>query len=117
MNETEFRSNYIDAPDARRMIEAGDVSYDNGPWVHVEHKGRSLYLEVREITGETPADDHLCIDVHAFVDGQDATTAAFGMGEGVRTVLPKTGTTSHGWPSANMIVLMVGTQGTDEDGR
>jgi hypothetical protein len=55
--------------------------------------------------------DHLCVDVHSFVAGEDATAGVFGMSAGKRWALPETGTTSHGWNSANLIAVLVGEQG------
>jgi len=57
--------------------------------------------------------DHLCIDLHPFVRGQDATAGAFGMTNGHRVSFPKTGITSHGWTSAGLVAVIVGEQGTD----
>jgi hypothetical protein len=57
-------------------------------------------------------DDHLCVDIHSFVDGQDATAGVFGMGEGRRVELPETGTTSHGWNSMPLVTALIGKQGT-----
>jgi hypothetical protein len=58
--------------------------------------------------------DHLCIDVHSFVEGKDATAGVFGMSKGKRWKLPVTGTTSHGWPSANLVAILLGKQGEEE---
>jgi hypothetical protein len=58
---------------------------------------------------------HLCLDVHAFVDGKDATAGVFGMTNGARATLEKTDTTSHGWPSAAMLAVLVGEQGVPLD--
>lgn len=56
-------------------------------------------------------DDHLCLDVHSFVSGQKATAGMFGMVEGYSVSLPETGTTSHGWPSSPLAVVILGKQG------
>jgi hypothetical protein len=57
--------------------------------------------------------DHLCVDLHSFVDGQAATGGVFGMGAGGRVKLEPTGTTSHKWPSASTIAVLVGEQGKE----
>lgn len=57
-----------------------------------------------------PFEDHLCIDIHPFTDGQDATAGAFGMSDGRRVSFPVTGTTSHGWHSAHLVTVLVGEQ-------
>lgn len=56
--------------------------------------------------------DHLSVDIHSFVGGEDATAGVFGMSDGKRWALPETGTTSHKWNSANLIAVLVGEQGT-----
>jgi hypothetical protein len=66
-------------------------------------------------------DDHLCIDVHPFVDDQEATAGVFGMTRGKQWALPKPdkggpGTTSHKWPSANLIAVLIGEQAGEEKG-
>jgi len=58
--------------------------------------------------------DHLSVDVHSFVAGEDATAGVFGMSTGKRWSLPKTGTKSHGWPSANLVAVLVGEQTEEE---
>jgi hypothetical protein len=56
--------------------------------------------------------DYLDLDIHSFVDGQDATAGVYGMGQGQRVSFPDTGTTSLGWPSAPLVVVLIGEQGT-----
>jgi hypothetical protein len=56
-------------------------------------------------------DDHLSVDHHSFVNGEDATAGAFGFSEHHRKVqFADTGTTSHGWPSAGTIAVLLGEQ-------
>lgn len=54
--------------------------------------------------------DHFCLDVHTFIDGVEVTAGVFGMSDGRRWQLPNTGTTSHGWPSASLIAVLLGKQ-------
>ena len=54
--------------------------------------------------------DHLCIDVHPFMDGENATAAAFGMTEGRRVQFPHTGMTSYGYPSCGLVAVLLGGQ-------
>jgi hypothetical protein len=57
---------------------------------------------------------YLDVDVHSFVDGQDAACGVMGMTTGVmsrlafneETVL----STSEGWPAASLVVLLLGEQ-------
>jgi hypothetical protein len=57
-------------------------------------------------------EDYLCVDIHSFVDGEDATAGVFGMSKGRRWALPETGTTSVKWNSASLITALIGEQGT-----
>lgn len=54
--------------------------------------------------------DQLSVDVHPFVDGEPATAGVFGMPLGRRVRFPATGTTSAGFPSASLVVVLVGEQ-------
>lgn len=58
--------------------------------------------------------DHLSIDVHSFVHGDSANAGVFGMTTGRRWTLPPTGHTSHGWPAAGLVAVLVGDQATED---
>jgi len=66
--------------------------------------------------------DHLCVDVHSFVDGQDANGGVFAMGKGRRWTLGDstkesvTGAKSHGWPAAGLVSVIVGEQTGEVEG-
>lgn len=81
----------------------------NSPWVIVRHGRYALALCLM------PMNDHLCVDAHAFVDGEAARTGVFGMDRGNRWVLgeahsePLPGL-SHCWPAAGLVALLVGEQ-------
>jgi len=79
----------------------------NSPFVVVRHGKFTAVLSLM------PFEDHLCIDVHAFADGQDAAAGVFGMTTGRRFTLPATGQTSHGWNAARLITVLIGKQGTE----
>jgi hypothetical protein len=81
----------------------------NSPFVIVRH-GR--YTAVLTLMPFSSGDSHLCIDVHAFADGQDATSAPFGITDGSRVTLPGTGRTSHGFPALHITSVLIGEQGT-----
>lgn len=56
-------------------------------------------------------EDNLTVDAHAFIGGEGATTGVFGMTERPgRVEFPKTSTTSHDWPSAPLVILVLGKQ-------
>jgi hypothetical protein len=108
-NFTEFMNCYN--PDGTHPVtvieaETGD-GRDASPFIVISaDAGRRIV-----IVNPLAFDDHLCVDLHPFVKGDDATAGVFGMTEGRRVSLPAdTGTTSHGWPSANMIAVLVGEQ-------
>lgn len=101
----EFRATYD--PDGSRTIADIEVKRDadgNSPFIIVH------YGEFTAVLSLMPMDDHLCIDVHSFVAGADATAGAFGMSDGRRVSFPSTGTKSHGWPSANLVAVLLGAQ-------
>lgn len=85
-------------------------------WIKlVGENGRTLWLDCREIGGAVHNDGftsapHLCVDAHAFIDGERVTIAAWGMSNGRPQKLDSVGTTSHGHPSAAMAILIVGNQ-------
>jgi hypothetical protein len=54
--------------------------------------------------------DHLCVDAHAFVAGEDARTGVFGMEQGRRVTFPDTGAYSHNWPASRLVALVLGAQ-------
>ena len=105
-------------PDGTRVV--ADItpvrdSDGNSPFVIVRHGRFTAALSLMPFSGDR---EHLCIDVHAFVSSMGATAGVFGMTEGRRHELPATGTTSHGWPSANLVAVLVGKQAvTAEKGK
>ena len=103
----EFKAAY-DLDGHRTITEIVPARDDDGnsPFIVVHHGPYTAVLALM------PFDDHLCIDVFPFADGKDATAGVFGMTEGRRFALPGTGTTSHGWSSANLVTVLVGKQGT-----
>jgi hypothetical protein len=103
-NQKTFRAKYIDIPEGRPVTE---VDAGTHQWVHITDPfGRSLWLDVRGIGRDD--DQHLCIDVHAFRDGEPARVAPWGMEQGSRYELPETGHTTHGWNAVIMPILIMG---------
>src|SRR5689334_3653601 len=56
--------------------------------------------------------EHLCLDVHAFVDDLEARSGVFGLDNGARytgfdTTAPGR---SHGWPAVRLVAVLIGTQ-------
>lgn len=110
MTLEEFLTRYD--PDGTRVITDVTPERDadgNSPFVIIRHGRFAAILCLMPFDGE---DAHLCIDVHPFADDRDATAGAFGMSDGTRVCFPAvtTGTTSHGWPSAHLVSVLVGKQ-------
>lgn len=139
MNKTyeEFMESYAPA-DKRSVIEItpdGEVRVtvagggvhtidlgDLGGWqpfvvIHGRESTGKASVVVDPVVGVAHDSDHLCIDVHSFLDGEDTTAAAFGLStDHPRATFPDvTGEpTSHGWPSRHLIAILVGEQGVTE---
>lgn len=114
----EFLARY--APDGQRV--AADITAErdadsNSPLVIVRHGRFAAVLALMPFNGNSVGDGaHLCIDVHPFVDGLDATAGVFGMTEGRKVTFPdETGQHSHGWPSAHGISVLIGEQDGPDD--
>lgn len=106
MNIDEFLSTYN--PNNEHDVITIDVAERESEYsrfIHVKHGKYEVVLSV------IPLSNHLCIDVHSFVDGEDATAGVFGMSDGQRSKLSDLGTTSHNWPSAHLVAVCVGEQG------
>lgn len=90
----------------REVIEIDLAFYraDQSPYIVVKHGEYAVVLHPMGLS------DHLCVDAHPFVDGKEATAAAFGMTEGVRSELTSAGTKSYGWPSDVLVALLIGRQ-------
>lgn len=103
MNEKEFLTRYADHPVTEVTVpDSSQLS----PFIVIRHGGRTVVINPLGF------DDHLSVDAHTFIDGQPATAGVFGMTEGSRWELEETGTTSHGWPSASLVTMLVGQQAT-----
>lgn len=87
-----------------RSVATIEIADGGRPQIIVRHGN---YTAVLSLMG---MGDHLCIDVHPFVSGEKATASTFGMSTGSAFTLRGTGTTSHGWPSANLIAVLIGKQ-------
>jgi hypothetical protein len=97
-------------PDGSRtvadIIPVRDTNGDS-PFVVVR------YGEYTAVLALMPCNDHLCIDVHAFADGQGAAAGVFTISNGKRIELPATGRTSHEFPAEEIISVVIGAQGTE----
>lgn len=86
-------------------IELNPGDRDNGSPFIVVHSGPYAL-----IINPQPFNDHLSVDCFPFKDGERVTASAFGMPHGRRVELHDTGTTSHGFPSAPLIAVLIGKQ-------
>lgn len=91
----------LDVAEARERLGAS-------PFIVIRFEGRVMVLNPMALT------DHLCVDAHAFIDGENARTGAFGMEETLRGRLEfdkdKAKGTSHGWAAAKLVALLLGDQ-------
>lgn len=108
-NEKKFFEVFASGDAEKRIVlEMGASEGPDGfsPFIVIRHKGMTMVLNPQGF------DDHMCVDVHSFVDGKDATAGVFGMTEGYRYTLEGAPpTTSHKWPSAEMVTVLLGEQG------
>ena len=104
-NLPEFLAQY-NGDGSHPVTEINVDQNDPSPFIVIRHGDYAV------IVNPMGLGDHLCVDVHSFVNGDDATAGVFGMSKGQRWELPQTGTTSHKWNSANLIAVLVGKQGT-----
>jgi hypothetical protein len=105
----EFMDTY--AQGGRKVIEVDATRDENGlsPFIVVrDGHGRTVVIDPLTYDG------YLCIDLHSFTDGKDATAGVFGMRDGQRWGFPPTGTTSHKWPSVGLVSVLLGEQGKDD---
>lgn len=76
------------------------------PFIILRSKGRVFILNPMAFP------DHLCVDAHTFINGDDARTGVFGMEEGRRITFPENEAYgySHKWPAMRLISLLLGKQ-------
>ena len=114
----DMESRLRDDLDTRWVNVHVDSTGNGRTWVKVEVGPYTAMLCCMAV-GEGD-DAYLDIDVHPFVDGDHATAGVFGMSEGYRAALDTRNmpegkqTTSQGWPSANMLAVLVGKQTTEQ---
>ena len=109
-NLNEFLAEYND--DNSHPVTVIDVAGKDepSPFIIIRHGDFTV------IVNPLGLGDHLSVDVHSFVKGEDATAGVFAMSDGRRWTLGDsskesvTGTKSHGWPSANLVAVLVGEQ-------
>jgi hypothetical protein len=106
-NLNEFLAEY-NANEEHPVTEINVTQDDPSPFIIIRHGDKTV------IVNPLGLGDHLSVDIHSFVAGEDATAGVFGMSNGKRWALPETGTTSHKWNSANLIAVLVGEQGEKE---
>jgi len=118
---TEFSKDYIEPRPDRVVLDLDlDDWSDNGPrqtedkdraispFIVLRYQGKTMVLNPLMLKVE--GDAYMDVDVHAFDGGEDATIGVMSMGDGYRHTLTETGTTSHGWNSDPLVVLLVGEQ-------
>lgn len=100
-----------------------ELIFDVGPvaeqWPHLVVKAgdKTAVIQLMNVAADRPDEQHLCIDVHSFVDGQAARSSVFGMEVGRRLEGfsdHDSAGTSHGMPGASLTAVLIGKQ-TDTD--
>lgn len=83
-----------------------DNDFEESPFIVVKH---GSYVTVINPMAQK---DHLCVDVHPFVDEKDARAGVFGMEDGFRASLDdeQVNGFSHRWPAAKLVAVLVGEQ-------
>lgn len=112
----EFASTYLAGDE--QVIETGPEHTD---WPHliVKAGNKTAVVQLMNVAADDPDAQHLCIDVHSFVDGLAARSAVFGMEVGRRLEGfsdAEAAGTSHGRPAASLTSVLVGKQ-ADTDSR
>jgi len=101
-----FKTYATGAGSEARVIEIpSSMPGEYSPFIVVRHQGMTMVLNPMTFI------NHMAVDVHSFIDGRKATAGVFGMSDGHRWTLEPTPTTSHRWPSANLITVLLGEQG------
>jgi hypothetical protein len=76
------------------------------PMIILRHDPYVMVLEIMAMA------DHLSVDAHPFVEGRDARVGLIAMENGAQWGLTGLATpaTSHDWPAASLLVLLLGAQ-------
>jgi hypothetical protein len=108
MNLEEFLHRYTSGNDASRVVYDGEiVRLENGesPFIIIRSGNKVMVINPMAL------EDHISLDVHAFVDGESAGMGMFGMTTGRRhqldTDLPAK---SHGWDAVGLATVVLGEQ-------
>lgn len=104
-NFQEFLDDYAGYPE-RKVVTIDLADHRDSPFIVVKHGSHAAIINP---SGQT---DHLSIDVHPFVDGQDAMAGVFGIVDGRRLAFrdEETPHRSHGWPATRLVVVLIGEQ-------
>lgn len=124
-NQKEFFERYVD-PTRRNVVEidmaeqraklsAGEDPLS--PMIIIKDGPRTMILNPMamrrssSVVNDPLNVDYLDLDIHSFIDGQDATAGGFGMSNGARfPMFPDSPTSSQGWQSASLVVVLLGEQ-------
>ncbi len=100
-------------------IDVGDTD-DRWPSVLVTAGDKAAVVRFKNVAADDPHEQHLCIDVHPFVHGRKARAGVFGLEVGRRLEgFPDSQAdgTSHGFPAAHLVAVLVGRQADTPQGR
>lgn len=94
------------------VIEIGEQA-KQWPAIVVKAGDKAAVLHFMHVAADDPHAQHLCIDVRSFVAGRVARGSVFGMENGRRFdgfTAERVFGTSHGWPGAHLVAVLVGAQ-------
>jgi hypothetical protein len=98
-----------------RRPQVIEVGPDTSQWpvVLVRSAGLAALVHVMHVFAGNPDNQHLCIDVHPFVDGRRARAGVLGMEHGRRISglrAEQCDGTAHGLPAAHLVNVIIGRQ-------
>lgn len=108
----EYIATYSDPNKPWPVFEASPQT-DQWPAIIVRAGDKVAVLRLLNVAADDPARQHLYIDVHAFVADRPARAGVFGMESGRRLVgfaEAEVAGTSHQWPAAHVVAVLVGAQ-------
>lgn len=114
---TEFSDKYLSGGKSQVIALGPDST--SWPYLVVQAGNKTAVLQLMNVAADNPDEQHLCIDVHSFVDYQAARGSVFGMEVGRRLEGfsdAEAAGTSHGRPAASLVAVLVGKQ-VDTDTR
>lgn len=118
---TQTLAEFVDRFGGKDMYPVIDVGAEAADWPSfiVRAGAKAAVVQFMNVAADNPDQQHLCIDVHPFVDERAARASACGMEEGRRLAAfteADTAGTSQGLPGAPSVSVIVGAQAASAAG-